>query len=159
MAQRGGGQPVAARRATNSEIDPAGIEGVEYPELLGYLEGGVVVAQHYAAAADANRVRVGRDLAYEYLRTRASEGCRVVVLGDPVPAVPEIFRALGELYGLPERVRGMSSLTNGETGSTTLISTSSIAAMSPRLLPVSSLFSGSLGIHQSQFKPIARFGV
>ena len=112
MRQGRGGDLVAPRSAAYPEVDAPWVEGVEYPELLGYLQSRIV-GQHHAAAADSDCGSPGRDLSDEQLRARSGPRRRVVVLGNPVSSVAGRLGGLGQLHRLAECVRGGASFSQG----------------------------------------------
>jgi hypothetical protein len=92
---------VAAGRTAEAEIDAARIERGEHAEHLGHLQR-AVVRQHHAAASDLDPRRGRRDRADQNLGRRAREHRRAVMLGDPVPHVPERLDVLRQVDRVAE---------------------------------------------------------
>ena len=111
MAESGRRQPIAARRAANAEIDPAWEEGVEYSELLGDLQGGVV-GEHHPAASYSDPLCAAGYLTDQDFGTRASKRRGVVMLGDPVAGVSQAFGKLGKLDRFAQRLRWSAALSH-----------------------------------------------
>ena len=74
---------IGARRAAEPEVDPAGEQRFERPELLGDDERRMI-RQHHAAGADADRRRPRGDVADDDGRRGAGDSRHVVVLGEPI---------------------------------------------------------------------------
>ena len=89
---RGG---VGAGGAAEAEVDAAGVERLQRPELLGDHQRRVVW-QHDAAGAEADLLRVGADVGDQDRGRRAGDRADVVVLGVPDAPVAEPLRNLGE---------------------------------------------------------------
>ncbi len=86
-AQRGGGRAVRAGGAAEAEVDPARREGFEGAELLGDDQGRVV-GEHHAAGAEADAVRVRREVGQDDGRGGRRDTGHGVVLGHPEPLEP-----------------------------------------------------------------------
>ena len=110
--QRAGSGLVGARRAAETEIDPAGIERGERAELLGDDERRVV-RQHDATRADANRVRAARDMADHDGGRGTRDAGHVVMFGEPVTVITPAFGMLREVERVAERLRGIGAGRNG----------------------------------------------
>ena len=76
------GDRVAARSATDAEVDPAGMRRLEQRELLGDDQRSVV-RQHHSAGADPDPAGGGRDHGDQHRRIGRGDGRHVVVLGHP----------------------------------------------------------------------------
>jgi hypothetical protein len=85
-AQRAHGGLVAARSATQSQVDPPRMERLQGAELLGDGERGVI-GQHDAAGAQPDRGGVGGYVSDQHARRGRGDGAHVVVLGVPDPPV------------------------------------------------------------------------
>ena len=85
-AQCGGREPVRARGAPQTQVDPAGVQRGQGADLLGNDERGVV-GQHDAAGGNAQAVGGGQDLSHEDDGRRGQVGGGAVVLGKPVALV------------------------------------------------------------------------
>ena len=96
---------VAAGGASYAEVDSAGEEGFLHAKDFGDFEG-AVVRQHNAAAAHADGVGLGGDLADEDFGAGAGEVGDIVVFGDPKAAVAEPLGGAGEGDGFAEGVAG-----------------------------------------------------
>ena len=103
-AKRTGRQLVGAGRAAEAEVDPAGVQRLERPELLGDHERRMV-REHDPARADADRLRPAGDMGDDDGGRRARDADRVVMLGQPEAPVPPTLGVLREV----ERVRECSS--------------------------------------------------
>jgi len=103
-AQRASGALIGAGRAAEAQIDPAGVKRGERAELLRDHERRVI-RQHDAARADANRFRAARHVADHDRGRRAGNARHVVMLRQPEALVVPLFRMLGEVERIPERVR------------------------------------------------------
>ena len=112
MAERCRCQMVAAWRPADTQVNPVRVESVQNPELLRHLQRRVV-RQHDPAAADSYAFGSGGNLPYQYLRTRAAERRGIVVLRDPVPAIPHPLGVPSKLHALTQRVRRPSPLSYG----------------------------------------------
>ena len=93
--ERARGPHVAARRAADAEIDPAGRERLQHAELLGHLER-AVVRQHHAGAADADARRARGDRRHQDLGRRADDRRQAMVLAQPEARVAEALAVLGQ---------------------------------------------------------------
>jgi hypothetical protein len=103
---------VAARRASDAEVDAAGRQRLEHAELLGDLERRVV-RQHDARAADADSRRARRDRRHEDLGARADDGREAVVLAEPEPVVAERLAVHGEVQRVADR-RVLATAVDGD---------------------------------------------
>ena len=106
------GALVGAGRAPKAKVDAPRIERIEGAELLRDDERGVV-REHDAARAHPDRGRPARDVADDDGGRRARDPGDVVMLGDPVAAVPETFRAAGEIERIAHGPRGTATLGDG----------------------------------------------
>jgi hypothetical protein len=103
-AQRVRGDPVGARGAADTEVDPAGVHRFQGAELL-RDDQRAVVGQHHATGADPQpRGRAG-DQPDQYRGRAARDVLDAVVLGDPEPVVPQRVDVAGQFDGLTERRR------------------------------------------------------
>jgi hypothetical protein len=100
---------VAARRAAEAEVDAAGIDGGERPELLGDLVGRVV-RQHDPAGADADRPGRPGDVADQDRGRGGGDAGHVVVLGHPVAVVAPLLGVPGEVDGVGDRLARVAAL-------------------------------------------------
>ena len=91
----------------NTEIDAAGIEGLEHAEALDHRDGGGV-AQLDRGRAHVNCVGSGGNLADQHRRCGTGHADEVM-LGHPVPAKPPLFGALGEVDGVTQRSGGVTA--------------------------------------------------
>ena len=115
-------QLVGARRTPHPEVDPARVQRLQRPELLGDHERRVI-RQHHATRADTNRLRSLCDVGDHHGRRRTRDSAQVVVLGDPVTAEAESLRLLREVQRVAQRPPGVPPTTIGArsriaTGST-----------------------------------------
>ena len=99
--QRAGGRLVGARRAAEAEVDPAGIERRERPELFGDHERRMV-RQHDAAGADPDRARAAGDVADHDGGRGTRDAGHVVMLGQPVAAVAPALGMLRKVERITE---------------------------------------------------------
>ena len=106
--QRPCGGHVGARRTAEPEVDAAGMQGGERPELLGDHQRRVV-GQHDAARADADRRGSRRDMGDDHRGRRAGDARHVVMLGEPVALVAEALGVAGEVERVPERLRDIAA--------------------------------------------------
>ena len=111
-AQRRRGDRIGARRPADAEIDAAGMQCFQHPELLRDDEGRVV-GKHDATRTDADLLGRGREVRDEHGRRRARDAGHVVVLGDPHTVVTEAFGELGERDRAGERGRRGRAGANG----------------------------------------------
>jgi hypothetical protein len=95
---------VRARRAADAQVDPARMQRLQHPELLGDDQRRMV-GQHHAAGAHAQRRRRLREMTDEYGRRRTGDAGHSVVLGDPQAVVAEAFHDRGEVHGRPQCLR------------------------------------------------------
>src|SRR5690606_26679581 len=105
-AQRPHGVLVAARRAPQAQVDPAGVQRLQGAELLGDGQRGVV-GQHHAARTDPDPLGVRGDVRDEHAGGRGRDGRHVVVLGVPDPAVAQ------PVGGLRQFQAGLQALPGG----------------------------------------------
>ena len=103
---------VAARRAPNAEVYPAGEERFQHTEHLGDLER-AIVWQHHTAAAYANALRVCGNLPNEDFRASPREVRQVMVLRHPEAAVAQLLDGARQLDGFRQRVSRRSALPHG----------------------------------------------
>jgi len=96
---------VAARRAPDPEIDAAGMDRLQHPELLGHLER-AVVRQHHPARADPDAARHRGHLGDQHLGARSREAGGGVVLGQPVAVIAPAVRGPRQLERLVNGVGG-----------------------------------------------------
>ncbi len=87
-AQRAGGELVGPRRAADAQVDPARIDGLEGPELLGDDQRRVV-GQHHATGAEADGRGPFADVGQRHGGGGAGDAGHVVVLGQPVAPVAQ----------------------------------------------------------------------
>ena len=112
---------VRAGRTAQTEVDPARMQRLERPELLGDHERRMV-RQHDPAGPDANRLRPVRDVRDHDRGRRAGDPDRVVVLGEPEPLVPPPLGVLREVEGVTQcvgdgrAVDDRRQVENGERG-------------------------------------------
>ncbi len=105
---------VGARGAPHAEVDAAGVQGLQRPELLGDRQRRVV-RQHDPARAEPDPFGVGGDVGDEHGRGRRGDRVDVVVLGVPDPAVAELLGPLGEPHArLQARPHGLAATDPGE---------------------------------------------
>ena len=100
-----GGGRVRARGAADAQVDAAGGERLQHPELLGDDQRGVV-GQHHTAGAEADGRRLARHPGQEHGGRRRGDARHRVVLGDPVAPVAEALDLPGEAQGAGQRVGG-----------------------------------------------------
>jgi hypothetical protein len=81
------------------------MQRLEHPEALGDHQRRMVW-QHHAARADADALRVRRDVCDQRLGRRRRDGRDVVVLGDPEAPKAELVGASRKLDRAGERLRG-----------------------------------------------------
>ena len=103
---------VRARGAPEAEVDAPRIERIEGAELLRDDEGRVV-RKHDPARAHPDGGGPARDVADDDGGRRARDPRNVVMLGDPVPAVPERLRAPREVEGVAHGPGGAAALGDG----------------------------------------------
>ena len=101
--QRSGRDPVGARRAADAEVDAAGVQRLEHPELLGDHQWHVV-GEHHAAGADADPFGLRRQRRREHRGGGARDPRHVVVLGDPVAVIAEALGRAREVDGARQRL-------------------------------------------------------
>ena len=88
------------------------MEGFEHPELLGDDER-LMVRQHHAAGAHADRAGDARQVRDQDGRRRARDPGHVVMLCDPVAPVAEALGVLRELERVPQRPAGVGAGRDG----------------------------------------------
>ena len=69
-----------------------------------------LVRQHDPSGANANRLRLRRDMADDDACRRTRDPGHVVMLGEPEPPVTPAFGVLCEFHGVPQRIGGRRSL-------------------------------------------------
>ena len=137
-----GGDLVGAGRAADPEVDAARVQRLEHPELLGDHER-LVVRQHHAARADAERGGRARQVGDQHRRRRAGDAGHVVVLGNPVAQVAEPLDVAGEVDRVAQRLadgrsgRDRREIENRDAGGAgtdhaASIATANAAAADPR---------------------------
>jgi hypothetical protein len=89
----------AGEARTPAEVDAAGVQRLEHPELLGHLQRAVVL-EHHPTRAHPQALGAGGDRPDEHFRTRAGQRRRGVVLGQPVAPIAEPVAQLGQLERL-----------------------------------------------------------
>ena len=102
-AQRVGGDPIRAGRPSDPEVDAAGVQRLQHPELLRDHER-LVVRQHHTARAEPQGRRRAREMGDQNGGGRARDAGHVVVLGDPVAPIPEPLDMPGEVDRAAQRV-------------------------------------------------------
>ena len=102
-AQRACRDAVGSRGAADPEVDAAGVEGLEHPELLGDHQRGMV-REHHPTRSDPDRLRLGRERRRQHGRRGARDPGHVVVLGDPMAVIAEPFGCLRQLDRVGEGV-------------------------------------------------------
>ena len=103
--QRRRGQRIGARCAPDAEVDATRMQRLEHAELLDDRERRVV-GEHEPTRADADRRRRVGEMREQHRGRRARDPGHVVVLGDPVPAIPQPFDLSRELHRVAQRLRG-----------------------------------------------------
>jgi hypothetical protein len=106
------GELIRAGGAAEAEVDTAGEERLERPELLRDQEGRVV-RQHDAAGADPDGPGPGGNMADHDRRRRARHRRHVVVLGEPIALVAEPLGVPGQVQRIPQRLAGAAALDDG----------------------------------------------
>ena len=101
---------VAPRGAAHAQVDAAGVQGLQHPEIFRHLQG-AVVGEHHTAAAHADGAGVGGHLAHQHFRAGAGKVGQVVVLGQPVAVVAQSFHGHRQPDGFPQ------GITRGAPGS------------------------------------------
>jgi hypothetical protein len=110
-AQRHRRALVGPRRAAQAEVDPPGMQRLEHAEALGDRQRRVVW-QHHAARADADALRVRREVRDQDLRGRRGHRRDVVVLGDPEAPEAQLLGVAGE--SCRARQRGAGGAPGGD---------------------------------------------
>ncbi len=104
-AERPGRELIGAGSPTKPEVDAAGVERLERPELLRDHERRVV-RQHDPARPDPDRRRARREIPGDDSGRGARDRLHVVVLGDPVALVAEPLGVSREIEAVAQRVAG-----------------------------------------------------
>jgi hypothetical protein len=108
-AQRAGGQLIAPRRATESKIDPPGIERLQRPELFGNHER-CMVWKHDSARADADAARFPSHVTNDDRGRRAGDAGKIVMLGHPKAMVAPFLGVLCQVDSITKSQRGISAV-------------------------------------------------
>jgi hypothetical protein len=111
LPERAGCSLVAAGSAADAQVDAAGEESLEHPELLGDLERAVVL-EHDPARPHPDPRGPGRHRPDEDFGAGAGQTRGGVVLGQPVAVVPQPLRVLGQLQSLLDGGRRRGSRAN-----------------------------------------------
>ena len=101
--ERKGCKGVAARRATDRQVDAIRIEAAQHAEHLGDLQR-TVVRQHDAAAADSDAAGRTGDRGNQHFRRGRRQHRRAVMLRHPVAVKAPAIRESRQLDGPMERV-------------------------------------------------------
>ena len=107
-----GRKRVAAGRTPDREIDAVAVQSAQHAEVLGDLQR-AVVRQHHAAAADADARCRRRDRGNQHFGARAGQHRRAVMLGHPVPLVPDSLSKSRQIDGVFQRVTAGRTVRNG----------------------------------------------
>ena len=94
--------PIAARGASDSEVDASRMERRERAELFGNDERRVI-GKHDAPGPDANVRGTARDMRDDDRRRGAGDAFHVVVLGQPEAFVAEALGVTGEVEAVAKR--------------------------------------------------------
>ena len=108
-AEGAGGELIAPRRATQTEIDAARIKRLERAELFGDDERRVV-RKHYPASADADASRFSGDVSDDDRSGRAGDPRKVVMFREPVAMVSPLFCVLREIDRISKRQRRIAAI-------------------------------------------------
>ena len=111
-AQGALGQPVAARRAAQAQVDASGKQGFQRAELFGD-EQRRVVRQHHTAGPHPQGGGVRGNVADQNRRGAAGDAIDVVVLGEPEALVTQLLHVPREVHRITKRVRGGAALRDG----------------------------------------------
>ena len=99
---------VGAGRTPHTEIDPAGKERLQRPELLGDHQRRMI-RQHHSTRADTNPLRPLREVRDHDRRRRTRDPAQVVVLSNPIPTVAKPLRVLRQVQRITQRLRRRSA--------------------------------------------------
>ena len=110
-AQRARRRLVGAWRATEAEVDPARVQRGQRAELFGDLQRRVV-GQHHAAGADADAARAARHVPDQHGGGGAGDARHVVVLGQPIAAIAELFGMPRKVQRVAEGLRDVAALAH-----------------------------------------------
>src|SRR5690606_3684619 len=88
--QCSGGQLVGTGRATQPQVNTAGIKRFERAELLSNGQWGMI-GKHDATRTDADAISLAGHMANQYRSSRASYVFHVVVLGKPDAVIAELL--------------------------------------------------------------------
>jgi hypothetical protein len=108
-AESAGRELIAPGRATQTEIDAAGIERLERAELFGDDERRVV-RKHDPAGADPDAFRLASNMADDDGSRRAGDARKVVMFRQPVTMVAPTLCVLREIHRVSEGQRGIAIL-------------------------------------------------
>ena len=111
VGEGGGGNLVAARRAPQAQVNAVGIEGVQHPKGFGHLKG-AVMGQHHAAGTDADGAGVGGNLPHQHFGRSAGEIGQVVMLGNPIALVAQLFGGDGQGDAFAQGHAGAAALAH-----------------------------------------------
>jgi len=106
------GQLIGARRATDAEIDAAGMERGQRTELLRHHQRRMV-RQHDATNADADGGGAGGHMGNHHSGSSARDAGAVVMLGEPVAPVSQALRVTGEVEAVAQRLRRIATFDDG----------------------------------------------
>jgi hypothetical protein len=99
---------IAARRATQSEVDPAREKRLQGPELLGDDQWRVI-RKHDPAGAHPDRRCPSGDVSDDHGSRGAGDAGNVVMLRQPEPVESPFFGVPGEIQTIAERLAGIST--------------------------------------------------
>ena len=104
---------VRSRRASQPQIDPAGIQRVERAELFGDHQRRMV-GQHDPARADTDRLRLARNMADHHRRRGARNARHAMMFGDPIARIAAGFGLTRQIGGVGQSGCSVTTFDNGD---------------------------------------------
>ena len=105
-AKGGGGALVCARCAANAKVNATGMKGIKGAKLLGNHQRRMVW-QHHATRSNADGFRARCHMRNHDRGGRTGNAGHVVMFGQPVPMIAELFGMLGKCQRIMQCITGM----------------------------------------------------